>query len=200
MIIPLLILWFLQTAKNDAKSHGITMQSWRIFDMSIGLSHLQMHHLFQFLHQRGDLNVIPFFDISLTHQSSPTFLPSYFYFLAYFADEILQDQYKLGTSGKNLLAMEYHPGSIMALYWCLLLMVIVLYLKRSCKPLFVSFLLADLNFRMCGQRWTALQPFIASPVVEVFGRSTVLSNILVIYFLPPTMTLFSISFMKEQGY
>ncbi|KAL2525859.1 Uncharacterized protein Adt_10913 [Abeliophyllum distichum] len=69
-IILLLVLWFIWTTKNDAKHRRIGMEPSRII--------WQVHHtifllhtdkLFQFVHWRGDLDLVPHFGITLI---SPT--------------------------------------------------------------------------------------------------------------------------------
>ncbi|KAL2505588.1 Uncharacterized protein Adt_21209 [Abeliophyllum distichum] len=69
-IIPLLVLWFIWTARNDAKHRRIGMEPnriiWRV-DHTISLLHTGK--LFQFVYWRGDLDLAPHFGITLI---SPT--------------------------------------------------------------------------------------------------------------------------------
>ncbi|KAL2542518.1 Uncharacterized protein Adt_03496 [Abeliophyllum distichum] len=69
-IIPLLVLWFIWTAKNDAKNRGIGMEPSRIiWRVHHTISLLHTGKLFQFVHWRGDLDLAPHFGITLI---SPT--------------------------------------------------------------------------------------------------------------------------------
>ncbi|KAL2513409.1 Uncharacterized protein Adt_19009 [Abeliophyllum distichum] len=71
-IIPLLIFWFLWTARNDAKYRDITMESrriiWRVYHI-ISLMHIG--RLFRHIHWRGDMDIAPLFGILLTTPSPP---------------------------------------------------------------------------------------------------------------------------------
>ncbi|KAL2497742.1 Uncharacterized protein Adt_23292 [Abeliophyllum distichum] len=69
-IILLLVLWFIWTARNDAKHHRIGIEPSRII--------WRVHHtifllytgkLFQFVHWRGDLDLAPHFGITLISPS-----------------------------------------------------------------------------------------------------------------------------------
>ncbi|KAL2491531.1 Uncharacterized protein Adt_27159 [Abeliophyllum distichum] len=70
IIIPLLVLWFIWTTRNDVKHRRIGMEPSHIVWWAITLFFL-LHtgKLFQFVHWRGDLDLAPHFGITLI---SPT--------------------------------------------------------------------------------------------------------------------------------
>ncbi|KAL2510965.1 RNase H domain-containing protein [Abeliophyllum distichum] len=67
MIIPLLILWFIWIARNDAKYWDIFMEPrriiWRIY---YTISLLHTGRLFWIIYWRGDIDIAHLFGISLT--------------------------------------------------------------------------------------------------------------------------------------
>ncbi|KAL2475340.1 Uncharacterized protein Adt_36076 [Abeliophyllum distichum] len=71
-IVPLLILWFIWTARNDAKYQDISMEPkriiWKVYHT---ISLLHTSHLFRVIHWRGDMDITPLFGISLTTPSLP---------------------------------------------------------------------------------------------------------------------------------
>ncbi|KAL2455081.1 RNase H domain-containing protein [Abeliophyllum distichum] len=71
-IVPLLILWFIWTARNDAKYQDISMEPkriiWKVYHT---ISLLHTGHLFRVIHWRGDMDITPLFGISLTTSSLP---------------------------------------------------------------------------------------------------------------------------------
>ncbi|KAL2466211.1 Uncharacterized protein Adt_42062 [Abeliophyllum distichum] len=69
-IIPLLVLWFIWTVRNDAKHRRIGMEPNRIIRrVHHTISLLHTGKLFQFVHWSGDLDLAPHFGITLI---SPT--------------------------------------------------------------------------------------------------------------------------------
>ncbi|KAL2534444.1 Uncharacterized protein Adt_07795 [Abeliophyllum distichum] len=71
-IVSLLILWFIWTARNDAKYQDISMESkkiiWKVYH-TITLLHTGC--LFRVIHWRGDIYITPLFGIFLTTPSLP---------------------------------------------------------------------------------------------------------------------------------
>ncbi|KAL2540715.1 Uncharacterized protein Adt_01693 [Abeliophyllum distichum] len=71
-IIPLLILWFLWTARNDAKHRDIAMEPrriiWRVYHT---ISLLHTGRLFRHIHWRGDMDIAPLFGVIITTPSPP---------------------------------------------------------------------------------------------------------------------------------
>ncbi|KAL2516621.1 Uncharacterized protein Adt_12868 [Abeliophyllum distichum] len=71
-IIPLLILWFLWTARNDAKYRDIAMEPrriiWRVYHT---ISLLHTGRLFRHIHWRGDMDIAPLFGVTITTPSPP---------------------------------------------------------------------------------------------------------------------------------
>ncbi|KAL2474837.1 Uncharacterized protein Adt_35573 [Abeliophyllum distichum] len=69
-IVPLLILWFIWTARNDAKYQDIYMEPkriiWKVYH-TISLLHTGC--MFRVIHWRGDMDITPLFGISLTTPS-----------------------------------------------------------------------------------------------------------------------------------
>ncbi|KAL2512697.1 Uncharacterized protein Adt_18297 [Abeliophyllum distichum] len=69
-IIPLLVFWFIWTARNDAKHRRIGMEPSRIiWRVHHTIFLLRTGKLFQFVHWRGDFDLVPHFGITLI---SPT--------------------------------------------------------------------------------------------------------------------------------
>ncbi|KAL2469432.1 Uncharacterized protein Adt_37568 [Abeliophyllum distichum] len=70
MIVLILILWYIWTARNDAKYRDITMEPrriiWRVYRT---FSLLRTGRLFWFIHWRGDMDVAPLFGVSITSSS-----------------------------------------------------------------------------------------------------------------------------------
>ncbi|KAL2471104.1 Uncharacterized protein Adt_39240 [Abeliophyllum distichum] len=71
-IIPLLILWFIWTARNDAKHRDIAMEPrriiWRVYHT---ISLLHTGRLFRHIHWRGDMDIAPMFGVIITTPSHP---------------------------------------------------------------------------------------------------------------------------------
>ncbi|KAL2475249.1 Uncharacterized protein Adt_35985 [Abeliophyllum distichum] len=71
-IIPLLILWFIWTARNDAKHRDIAMDPrriiWRVYHT---ISLLHTGRLFRHIHWRGDMDIAPIFGVIITTPSHP---------------------------------------------------------------------------------------------------------------------------------
>ncbi|KAL2471959.1 Uncharacterized protein Adt_40095 [Abeliophyllum distichum] len=72
MIVPLLILWFIWTTRNDAKYQDISMEPKQIiWKVCHNISLLHTGHLFRVIHWRGYMDITPLFGISLTTPSMP---------------------------------------------------------------------------------------------------------------------------------